>query len=421
MEQIVQAEVAKKVFMGSVLVVRDGNILLSKGYGMANVEWEIPNAPSTKFRLGSITKQFTAASILLLEERGTLSIDERVKTYLPDIPASWERITVRNLLTHTGGIPNFTALPTYREMQVSPTSPDKIMAMVTDRPLDFEAGEKMSYSNSGYVVLGAIIEKLTGGSYADFIQKNLFEPLGMTDSGYDSNTAIIQRRASGYMPSQKGPVNAGYIHMSVPHAAGALYSTTLDLLKWERALFAGKVVNAASLQKMTTPFKNDYAFGLVVHTTNGRRVIEHDGGIDGFNTHMAYYPDSKVVVIVLGNVNGAAPGAIGGKLELLAHGDPVIETADRREITLPAATLQRYAGTYELAPKVTLTVALDGSQLTTQLTGQGAFPIFPESETQFFLKAVDAQIEFVVESGAVTAAILHQNGRDQRAPKVVGK
>ncbi len=419
MEQVVQDAVAKKTFMGAVLVARGSDVLLSKGYGFANIEWEILNAPSTKFRLGSITKQFTAASILLLEERGMLNVDERVKTYLPDVPASWDRITVRNLLTHTGGIPNFTALPTYREMQVSPTSPDKIIAVVRDKPLDFEAGEKMSYSNSGYIVLGAIIEKVTAGSYAEFVQKNLFTPLGMSDSGYDSNTAIIPRRAAGYMPTLNGPLNAGYIHMSVPHAAGALYSTTLDLLKWERALFGGKVVSAASLQKMTTPFKNDYGFGLAIRSVDGRTVIAHDGGIDGFNTHMAYYPDSKVTVIVLSNLNGQAPAQIGASLERLAHGDSLSQPTERKEITLPESTLRKYVGTYELAPGANLMVTLEDGRLVAQLTNQGKVLIYAEAENKFFYRVVDAQLDFAVDPGGkVTSATLHQNGRDITAMKI---
>src|SRR5262245_15694997 len=279
MEKVVQEAIAKKTFMGSVLVARDTSVILDKGYGSANLEWNIPNSPTTKFRLGSITKQFTAASILLLEERGKLKIDERIRAYLPDAPASWDRITVRNLLTHTSGIHTFTALPAYREMQTAPASLDKILGMVRDSPLDFEAGEKMSYSNSGYIALGAIIEKVSGASYADFVEKNIFTPLGMKDSGYDSNSAIIPRRAAGYAPGAAGPVNAGYVHMSIPHAAGALYSTTEDLLKWEQALFGGKVLSPPSLAKMTTPFKNDYAYGLVVRNVKNRKVIEHDGGI----------------------------------------------------------------------------------------------------------------------------------------------
>lgn len=412
MEQIVREAVQSKTFMGSILVARGGDVLLSKGYGLANVEWDIPNAPSTKFRLGSITKQFTAASILLLEERGQLKTDERVKSYLPDVPAAWDRITVRNLLTHTAGIPNFTALATYREMQVSPASLDKIIGMVRDRPLDFEAGEKMSYSNSGYIVLGAIIEKATGSSYADFVQKNLFAPLGMTDSGYDSNTTIIPRRAAGYTAGANGPQNAGYIHMSVPHAAGALYSTTLDLFKWEQALFGGKVLSPASLQKMTTPFKNDYAFGLTVRTVDGRKVIGHDGGIDGFNTHMAYYPDSKITVIVLGNLNGQAPAQIGLKLERLAHGDSVAQLAvarPRTAVDLPVDKLSPLVGSYDMQGGVSMTIALDGDHLTTQLTGQPALRIFAESETLFFLRVVDATLEFERDAGgSVTGVTLRQ-------------
>ena len=170
------------------------------------------------------------------------------------------------------------------------------MGAFRDRPLDFGPGEKMSYSNSGYLVLGAIIEKVSGQSYEKFVTDNIFTPLGMKDSGYDSNTAIIKRRASGYVRTPAGYVNAGYIHMSIPHAAGALYSTTGDLLKWEQALFAGKVVSKASLDRMITPFKNDYALGLTSTLVKGRRVIAHGGGIDGFNTQLAYYPDSRTVI-----------------------------------------------------------------------------------------------------------------------------
>jgi CubicO group peptidase (beta-lactamase class C family) len=435
MERVVQDAVQKRTFSGAVLVARGSEILLSKGYGLANVEWDVPNAPTTKFRLGSITKQFTAASILLLEERGRLKTDERLKTYLPDIPPAWDRITVRNLLTHTSGIPNFTALASYHDLQVSPTSPDKIIAMLKERPLDFEPGEKMLYSNSGYVVLGAIIERVTGGSYAEFVTKNLFAPLGMTDSGYDSNTAIIPRRAAGYTSGPAGPLNAGYIHMSVPHAAGALYSTTLDLLKWEQALFGGKVLQPASLQKMTTPFKNDYAFGLLVHTTKeGRKVVEHNGGIDGFNTHLAYYPDSKITVIVLANLNGQAPAQIGSSLESLAHGDALPQVTERREgtppdaaipaprahaaITLSIEKLSRLVGTYDMQGGVTMSIALEGDHLTTQLSGQPAFRIFAESESTFFLRVVDATLEFDRNaSGAVAGVTLRQGSVTNRGTR----
>jgi CubicO group peptidase (beta-lactamase class C family) len=323
MEQVVQSYVANQSFMGSVLVARGSQVLLSKGYGSANLEWGIPNSPSTKFRLGSITKQFTAASILLLEERGKLSINDPVKKYMPDAPEAWDKITIFNLLTHTSGIPNFTSFPEYKKLEPFVTTPGEVVAHFRDKPLDFAPGEKWKYSNSGYLLLGYLIEKITGGSYEKFVTENIFTPLGMNDSGYDSNSAVIAHRASGYVHDAKGFENAGFIHMSIPHAAGALYSTTEDLLKWEQSLFGGKLLSAASLDKMTTPFKDNYACGLRVQTVGGHKVIDHGGRIEGFNTELAYYPEDKLTVVALANVNGQAPAEIATKLAAIAHGESV--------------------------------------------------------------------------------------------------
>jgi CubicO group peptidase (beta-lactamase class C family) len=414
MEQVTQSHVSAGTFMGTVLVSRDAAVVVDKAYGMANVEWDVPNTTVTKFRLGSITKQFTAAAILLLEERGKLKLDDRVKSYLPDSPMAWDRITIFNLLTHTAGIPNFTASPDYNTIKLSARSADAAVASFRDRPLDFGPGEQMSYSNSGYLVLGAIIEKVSGQSYEKFVADQLFAPAGMTDSGYDSNSAIIKRRASGYVRTPAGFSNAGYLHMSIPHAAGALYSTTHDLLKWEQALFANRIVSKASLDRMITPFKNDYALGLTSTVVNGRRVIAHGGGIDGFNTHLAYYPESRTTVIVLSNVNGTVPGTLAGQLGALMHGEAVTLTAERKVITVPAGTLAKYAGAYELAPNAVMTITLEGESLMAQLTGQGRLPIFPQSETLFFLKAVDAQIEFAADGSSL---VLHQNGRSTKAAR----
>jgi CubicO group peptidase (beta-lactamase class C family) len=414
MEQVIQSHVSTGLFMGTVLVARDGAVVLDKAYGTANLELDVANTTTTKFRLGSITKQFTAAAILLLEERGKLKVDDKVKAYLPDAPMAWDRITVFNLLTHTSGIPNFTSLADYNTIKLSARTADASVAAVHGKTLDFGPGEKMSYSNSGYLVLGAIIEKVSGQSYEKFVADNIFTPLGMTDSGYDSNTAIIKRRASGYIRTPAGYVNAGYIHMSIPHAAGALYSTTGDLLKWQQALFAGKVVSKTSLDRMIAPFKNDYALGLTSTVDKGRRVIAHGGGIDGFNTHLAYYPDTRTVIVALSNVNGTAPGAIAAQLGAVMHGDAVTLAAERKEITLPAATLSKYVGAYELAPGVVMTMTLEGGSLMAQLTGQGSVPIFPQSETLFFLKVRDAQLEFAADASFL---LLHQNGRTTKATR----
>ena len=418
MDQVVQSFVDAKQFMGSVLVAQGDKILLNKGYGFANLEWSIPDSPSTKFRLGSITKQFTAASILLLEERGKLKTDDPVKQYLPDAPAAWDKITIFNLLTHTSGIPSFTSFPDYRSTEAMPTTSEQLVARFRDKPLNFQPGESWEYSNSGYALLGYLIEKISGESYKDFVRENLFTPLGMKNSGYDLNAPIIERRAAGYAPGPEGPVNAGYIDMSIPFSAGALYSTTGDLLRWEQGLFGGKVLSPASLKKMTTPFKNDYAFGLGVRVVDGHTLIEHGGGIEGFNTQLSYYPDDKLTVIVLANLNGGAPSDIAAKLASVAHGEKVVLTSERKEINVAKDILMRYVGTYAITPTIKNVITLEDGHLMTQLTNQPKFPLFAESETTFFLKVVDAQVEFSKDDkGAFTILTIHQGGRDTKGLK----
>ena len=422
MEQVIQAYNANQRFMGAVLVAKGTEVVLNKGYGSANLEWDVPNSPTTKFRLGSITKQFTAASILLLQERGKLNVQDPVKKYMADAPAAWDKITIYNVLTHTSGIPSFTSFPEYAKWEPFATTAAEEVAWFRDKPLDFAPGEKWSYSNSGYVLLGYLIEKITGASYEKFVRENIFTPLGMKDSGYDSNSTVIVHRAAGYTAGKNGLENAGFVNMTIPFSAGALYSTTEDLLRWEQGLFGGKLLSAASLKTMTTPFKNDYACGLGVQTKNGRTAIEHGGGIEGFNTQLTYYPDDKLTVVVLGNVSGAAPGEIAAKLAAVAHGETVKLPAERKEVTVDPKVLARYVGTYELMAGADMLITLDGDQLSERLGEQPTFPIFPESETMFFLKVVDAQIEFVKDpSGAVTALVLHQGGRDQKAPRISDK
>ena len=202
MQQVIRYYLENKSFMGTVLVVKDGKTLVDQGYGSADLEWKIPNTPPVKFRLGSITKQFTAASILLLEERGKLKVEDPISKYLPDAPDAWKNITIYNVLTHTSGIPSFTGFPDYRSTEWKDTTPAELVARFKDKPLDFEPGSKFSYSNSGYVLLGYLIEKVSGQTYADFLQQNIFTPLGMADTGMDSNKAIIPEHAQGYQSPQ---------------------------------------------------------------------------------------------------------------------------------------------------------------------------------------------------------------------------
>ena len=303
-------------------------------------------------------------------------------------------------------------------MRSTPTTPEKLVARFRGKPLDFQPGEKWSYSNSGYVLLGYLIEKISGQSYQSFIEENIFKPLAMHDSGYDSNSAILVHRASGYSPGPQGPENTGYIDMTIPLSAGGLYSTTHDLLLWEEGLFGGKLLSAESLKKMTTPFKEDYACGLMVKTVNGHRKIGHGGGIEGFNTELDYYPDDKLRVVVLGNLNGSAPNDIAAKLGAVALGEKAVLTSERKEITVSPSILARYVGTYELSPAFSIVVTLEGNQLMDQATKQPKFPMFAESETEFFLKVVDAEIEFFKDDkGQVTHLVLHQGGQDAKGIK----
>ncbi|RZJ19872.1 MAG: class A beta-lactamase-related serine hydrolase, partial [Brevundimonas sp.] len=226
MDQVIQDAVSREEFTGSVLVARGNEVLLDQGYGLANREWGIPNAGDTKFRLGSVTKQFTAVAIMLLVEEGKVDLDAPVKTWLPDAPATWDGVTVRHLLSHTAGIANFTDDADFLALSTRPATLEQLIARFRDRPLDFQPGEGWSYSNSGYILLTAIIETASGQSYTDFVTARLLQPLGMADSGYDTHAAILPRRASGYTPQADGIVNADYADMTIPRGAGGLYSTT---------------------------------------------------------------------------------------------------------------------------------------------------------------------------------------------------
>jgi CubicO group peptidase (beta-lactamase class C family) len=418
-DQIVQSYVDANHFMGSVLVAKDGTIILDKGYGFANLEWQIPNSAGTKFRLGSITKQFTAASILLLEDRGKLKTDDLVKNYLPDAPATWDKITIYNLLTHTSGIPDFTGFPDYTTSKGMPITPAKLVAKFRDKPLDFQPGEKFQYSNSGYVLLGYLVEKISGLSFQEFVQENIFKPLTMANSGYDSHAAILPHRASGYTSGPNGPANADYIDMSVPFAAGGLYSTTGDLLRWEQGLFGGNVLSNASLRKMITPFKGGYACGLTVNEVNGHSMIEHSGDIDGFDTDLAFYPDDKLTIVVLSNINGSSPRQITGKIASVIHGEKVTLLSDLKEVQVSREILGKYVGTYQLAPNFNIVISLEGGRLMAEGSGQPKYPLFAESETRFFVKDLDApEIEFTRnQKGEATSLTIHQGGRDMPGPR----
>ena len=408
------------VFSGAILVARDGKPVFQQSFGFADAEFGTRNSADTRFRIASVTKQFTAAAVLLLQERGKLRLSDPVSMYLPDAPPSWDRITVYNLLTHTSGLPNINAFPDYSEIRMRRWTPEQLISLFRDKPLEYEPGSNYSYGNSDYIVLGRVIERLSGQSYAEFLRKNFFEPLHMTSTGADDERAVILRHARGYVLAVNGVRHPDFVSMTVTFSAGDLYSTTGDLLKWENALFAGRVLSAASLKMMTTPFRNGYALGLFVSDHNGHRVISHTGDIDGFGAIVAYYPDHKLTVIVLSNLFGGAYGLVAADIAKSAFGQSFVLPSERKIAHVPAATLAQYVGTYQLTPTITNIISLVDGKLTSKIGNQAELEMVPESETKFFFKTGDAEIEFKrdPQTDAVIGLIVHQDGASFEGKKV---
>ena len=325
MKNTSSASVAHTQFNGTVLLARDGQVLFCRGYGMANLEHDVPCGPKTKFRLGSITKQFTAMAILILQQQGKLSVTDKVRKYVPAAGKAWDDITIHHLLTHTSGIPNYTSFPDFLKTLRTQVSVDELIAKFKDKPLDFKPGEKFKYSNSGYIVLGKVIEVASGTPYAQFMKAGIFDPLEMHDTGYDNAVVVLKDRASGYTRLLGlVPVHATFIDMSIPHAAGALYSTVLDLLKWDRALDSEKLVPRKSIEAMFTPFKDNYGYGWTIDKKFDQPRHVHAGGIPGFVTFIERFPREKLLVVVLSNFETSRVGRIGDDLAAITLGEPYV-------------------------------------------------------------------------------------------------
>lgn len=414
------AQVEVKHFSGAVLVERDGKPLLRKAYGKANLEHDVPNTPETRFRLGSITKSFTAMAIMVLQEQGKLNVEDPVSKQLPATPEAWKDVTIRHLLTHTSGIPSFTSFPDNAKRKRERTTVHQMIERFRDLPLEFAPGERFEYSNSGYFLLGAIIERASGKSYEAFLQEAVLDPLGLKDTGYDHHETVLPRRASGYEIGPDGkPRNSDFIDMSVPFSAGALYSTVDDLARWSDAFDTKKLVSTEAHEAIATPFKDNYAYGWTVSERNGHKRIGHGGGIDGFVTTLDRYPDDKLRIVVLSNLGNTNPGAIGAALAAIVFGDSYELPRERKEISLAPEVLDRYVGRYRLLPQLELTFKKEGDKLIGQPTGQRPAELFAESETTFFLKVVDATVEFVKnDEGKVTGLIFKQNGRDLKGERL---
>jgi CubicO group peptidase (beta-lactamase class C family) len=318
-------------FNGTVLVSEGGKVIYKKGFGLANMEWNIPNTTDTKFRLGSITKQFTAAIVLQLVNEGKIDLNEKLSHYVPEYPKTTaDRVTIHQLLNHTSGIPSYTSLPNFMRDKVrDPYTPMDLVKVFWEMDLEFEPGSRFRYNNSGYHLLGVIIEKVTGKPYADVLQERIFNPLKMGASGYDLNQHLLAKRAGAYARTLDGFENASYLDMSIPYAAGSLYSTVEDLYLWDQALYTDKVLPTKSMQLMFTPALDNYGYGWTIRKTQAPgtqrqiTVIGHGGGIHGFSTLIERIPEDKHLIVLLNNTGGTRLNEMSQAITKVLYGAPV--------------------------------------------------------------------------------------------------
>ena len=326
-DDFVRSEMDRQKIPGvSLAVVRNGKPIIVKGYGLANVEHQVPVKPETVFQSGSVGKQFTAAAIMLLVEDRKIKLDEKIGTYLGEVPESWANITVRHLLTHTGGMTDYPRDFDFRRDYTE----EEILRRAKEIPVAFKPGEKWQYSNLGYVTLGILIGKVTGKFYGDFLQERIFKPLGMTTARVLNEADIIPNRAMGYRLVQGQLKHQEWVSPTINTTAdGSLYMTALDMIKWDEALGNGKLLKPAGLAEMWTPVslnvgkKHGYGFGWALRDVNGKRVIEHGGAWQGFKSHIARFGENELTVIVFANLAQANTARIANAVAAIV--DPSVK------------------------------------------------------------------------------------------------
>ncbi len=417
----------------AVLVAQNGEILYQKGFGFANLEHHVPITPETKFRIGSVSKQFTAAAILKLQEDGLLSVADPLSKYLPDYPRGNE-VTIHHLLTHTSGIHSFTGREDFLKRVTTEVSHEEQVEWFKNDPYDFDPGEKWLYNNSGYFLLSYLVEKISGETFDDYLKHQFFEPLGMKDTGVHHWSLILEHEATGYAYQDGKMKKSLDWDMSQAGGAGSLYSTVGDLFRWNEAIFGGQALSEESLKAAFTPatlndgsvadaFGGEYGYGWMMMEERGLKEIAHGGGLDGFQSYLTRYPERNLTVAVLANAAPAPPGlTAGGSANEIAEIYLWGQMEDQESFAVNAAIdtsiYDDYVGRYDYGRAV-LTVTREGNRLFAQLSGQPRFEIFPKSETEFFWKVTDAQVIFVRnEEGNVTHVIHHQGGQENKALKL---
>jgi CubicO group peptidase (beta-lactamase class C family) len=425
MEEFLQAHLASGKFMGAVLVARGDEVLHQRGYGMANLELNVPNSPETEFRLGSLTKQFTAAAILQLQDQGRLNVNDTLDKYLPDAPHAGE-VTLSQLLSHSSGIPDPPELAEGSNgsgLRLAHTT-DEMISQIVGQPLEFTPGSQYMYCNICYMILGRVIEEVSGQSYADYLSEHIFRPAGMTATGIDEAGRLLPHRASGYTWNGETYSNSEFVDLSNVGAAGVLYSTVGDMYKWDRALYSDKLLSPVAREAFFTPriSKGDgsnYAYGWVIKETPEHTLAEHSGGVNGFVTFVIRDPATALYVVVLSNVEDVVTLDVAQGLAAIVYGDPYDISGQASVVKVDPAILQKYAGSYQIEPDLVVAITAEAGQLFADVPGQAKFEIFPTSETEFFAKIADIKLHFEVgEDGAVTELVIHEGGREMHAPRV---
>ncbi|WP_321517398.1 serine hydrolase [uncultured Bacteroides sp.] len=413
----------------SVLVSKNGEIIYEKGFGYADIGNKVPVTPDTKFRIGSITKQFIAASILKLQEEGKLNVHDTLSKFIPDFPRG-NKVTIHHLLTHTSGIHSYTDRPNFMRYITMPVTPAALVDTIKTYPYDFNPGDRWNYSNSGFFLLGYIVEKISGMSLDNYLKETFFKPLGMNNTGIYETKTLLNNEAYGYSYENGKIIKAINWDMSWAGGAGAIYSTTKDLYIWNEAIFNGKVLSEASLKAAFTPAelnnkqKTNYGYGWFIQDNRGSKFIAHGGGLHGFMTYLGRQPEKNITVVVFCNSTpapaGIDPGANSASIaEYLLWSDMTKQPSFASDISVDENTLKNYVGRYNYGQGAVLTVTLEGKQLYAQMTGQARYPIYPSSNDEFNWKVVEASIKFIKdERGNVTHAIHHQGAQQIEANKL---
>lgn len=391
----------------AALIYKDGDVIYRKGFGYANIELDVKMKPEHVFEIGSITKQFTAIAILMLEEQGKLKVEDDITKFIPDYPSNGKSITIHQLLNHTSGIKSYTNMQSFQQKARTDMTPSEIIDFVKNEPMDFDPGEQYLYNNSGYVILGHIIEVVTGISYEEFVQKNFFDKLGMTNSYYGSHSKVIKNRAYGYS-DRGGYVNADYLSMTLPYAAGSLMSNVDDLLKWQKALNTYQLISKATYEKaingstLNNGEKIGYGYGLGAGTIQGSKSISHGGGIFGYTTQGIYLPEEDVFVSVLTNCDCTSPGSITNKIAAIAIGKPL--PSIKNAVSLNQSQLSKWLGAYEFPDGAIRYITLEDNKLYSQRENSTKFEIYPLSETRYIFEEGDIEYNFSMVNGKKQAS-----------------